>query len=247
MRPATTRTARATCSNSSGSTGDEDPARLSGGEARRAALARVLAPEPDILLLDEPTNHLDLPAIEWLENELALVALRAGADQPRPALPGEALARHRLARSRRHAAHRARLRVIRGVARSGAGGRRERAAQARPQDRRRRALDALRRLGTAQAQRAARRLARRTAQGFPRASRRARQREDRRQRRRPVRQARGRGEAHFEKLRRHADRARLLDPHPAWRPHRSCRAERRGQDHAAQDADRRARAGRRAR
>jgi ATP-binding cassette subfamily F protein uup len=51
--------------------GDEQPARLSGGEARRAALARVLAPEPDILLLDEPTNHLDLPAIEWLENELA--------------------------------------------------------------------------------------------------------------------------------------------------------------------------------
>ena len=43
---------------------------LSGGEARRAALARVLAPSPDILLLDEPTNHLDLPAIEWLEREL---------------------------------------------------------------------------------------------------------------------------------------------------------------------------------
>jgi ATP-binding cassette subfamily F protein uup len=54
-----------------GLTGDEEPARLSGGEARRAALARVLAPAPDILLLDEPTNHLDLPAIEWLENELA--------------------------------------------------------------------------------------------------------------------------------------------------------------------------------
>jgi ATP-binding cassette subfamily F protein uup len=52
-------------------TGDEEPARLSGGEARRAALARVLAPQPDILLLDEPTNHLDLPAIEWLEAELA--------------------------------------------------------------------------------------------------------------------------------------------------------------------------------
>ncbi|NQU55947.1 MAG: ATP-binding cassette domain-containing protein [Rhodospirillales bacterium] len=50
--------------------GSEDPQVLSGGEARRAALARVLAPEPDILLLDEPTNHLDLPAIEWLENEL---------------------------------------------------------------------------------------------------------------------------------------------------------------------------------
>jgi ABC transport system ATP-binding/permease protein len=54
-----------------GLTGDEDPAHLSGGEARRAALARVLAPAPDILLLDEPTNHLDLTTIEWLERELA--------------------------------------------------------------------------------------------------------------------------------------------------------------------------------
>jgi ATP-binding cassette subfamily F protein uup len=50
--------------------GDEAPADLSGGEARRAALARVLAPSPDILLLDEPTNHLDLLTIEWLESEL---------------------------------------------------------------------------------------------------------------------------------------------------------------------------------
>ena len=50
--------------------GEADPRLLSGGEMRRAALARVLAPEPDVLLLDEPTNHLDLPAIEWLESEL---------------------------------------------------------------------------------------------------------------------------------------------------------------------------------
>ena len=53
-----------------GLTGEETTGQLSGGEARRAALARVLAPAPDILLLDEPTNHLDLPAIEWLEDEL---------------------------------------------------------------------------------------------------------------------------------------------------------------------------------
>ena len=59
-----------------GLTGTEDPQKLSGGEARRTALARVLAPEPDILLLDEPTNHLDLPGIEWLEQELS--GMRSG-------------------------------------------------------------------------------------------------------------------------------------------------------------------------
>ena len=50
--------------------GDRELGTLSGGEGRRAALARALVGDPDVLLLDEPTNHLDLPTIEWLEEEL---------------------------------------------------------------------------------------------------------------------------------------------------------------------------------
>ncbi len=47
-----------------------DPAAASGGERRRAALARILAEAPDLMLLDEPTNHLDVTAIAWLEQYL---------------------------------------------------------------------------------------------------------------------------------------------------------------------------------
>ena len=94
-----------------------DPAQLSGGEARRAALARVLAPDPDILLLDEPTNHLDLLAIEWLEKELSQIARGLRADQPRQAAAGRPDPRDRVARPRPHAPARPGFRRLRGLAR----------------------------------------------------------------------------------------------------------------------------------
>jgi ATP-binding cassette subfamily F protein uup len=54
----------------------EDVASLSGGQAKRVALAAVLARPAELLVLDEPTNHLDLGAIDWLEHQLA--AFRGG-------------------------------------------------------------------------------------------------------------------------------------------------------------------------
>jgi ABC transport system ATP-binding/permease protein len=53
-----------------------DVATLSGGQAKRVALARVLVEEVDLLILDEPTNHLDIDAIRWLEARLE--AFRGG-------------------------------------------------------------------------------------------------------------------------------------------------------------------------
>ena len=49
---------------------DRPVSTASGGERRRAALARLMAEEPALMLLDEPTNHLDIEAIRWLEDEL---------------------------------------------------------------------------------------------------------------------------------------------------------------------------------
>jgi ATP-binding cassette subfamily F protein uup len=54
-----------------GGLAEADVATLSGGQAKRVALARVLVEEVDLLVLDEPTNHLDLEAVRWLEQRLA--------------------------------------------------------------------------------------------------------------------------------------------------------------------------------
>ena len=54
-----------------GGLADADIATLSGGQAKRVALARVLVSEVDLLILDEPTNHLDIDAVAWLEARLA--------------------------------------------------------------------------------------------------------------------------------------------------------------------------------
>ena len=219
--------------------GDEDPAKLSGGEARRAALARVLAPSPDILLLDEPTNHLDLPTIEWLESELdsrrsALVLIshdrrfltnlsRATAwldrGQIRQIDRGfaafEAWRDEVLAEEERDQ-HKLDRKIVNEEhwLRYGVSGRRKRNVK---------------RLGNLHALREQRRNYRGAAGNANLAAA----------------EADKSGKLVIEAkndqqvLWRPQDRRRLLDPRPARRPHRHRRAERRRQDHAGQSSDRR--------
>ena len=223
-----------------GLTGQEDPAHLSGGEARRASLARVLAPSPDILLLDEPTNHLDLTTIEWLERDLdarrtALVII----SHDRRFLSTLSRSTVWLDRGARAASNAASP-----ISRNGATccWRRKSAsstsstarsspkstgcATASPARRKRN----MRRVGQLQALREA----------APHLSRRRRRRHHHRRFGGAVRRAGDRGQGHRQELRRARHRQRLFDPHPARRPHRHRRAERQRQDHADQYADRHA-------
>ena len=170
---------------------------------------------------------------------------RAGHHQPRPALSVDAVALDGLARPRHDAPHRARLCPFRGMARHAAGGRRARAAQARPQDRRRGALDALRRHRKAQAQHAPGRGVAGAARSAPHPPRRRRQRHHHRRLGGAVRRAGDRSERHRQELRRALNRQRLLHPHSTRRPHRHRRPERQRQDHADRPLDRRAGARRR--
>ena len=65
---------------------DGDVNTASGGERRRAALAKLMAEAPELMLLDEPTNHLDSEAIAWREAELT-TPRRFCPDKPRPGVP----------------------------------------------------------------------------------------------------------------------------------------------------------------
>ena len=133
-----------------GLTGEEDPAHLSGGQMRRCALARTLAPSPRPAAAgraDQPPG----PARHRVAGSRAVQpARRPGAHQPRPAPAGNPVPQHRLAGWRRHPPDRPRLQPFRGVAGRGRGANGARPAQAGPADRPRGGLAALRRHRPAQ-------------------------------------------------------------------------------------------------
>ena len=227
-----------------GLTGEEDPARLSGGEGRRAALARVLAPEPDILLLDEPTNHLDVAAIEGLEATLESMRSALVLISHDRRFLEQSVARHASGSTaaRRAASTRASPTSRPGATRCWKEEERER----HKLDRSIVAEEHWLRYGVsapAQAQPAPPRAPARAAR---RAQARARTRPLGERRSSPSQEAERPGKLVIEaegvakSYGEPADRARLLDPHRARRPHRHCRPQRRRQDDAAQPAHRRA-------
>jgi hypothetical protein len=109
-------------------------ATASGGERRRAALARLLAAEPELMMLDEPTNHLDITAIGWLEARAEGHAGGGGAHLARPGLPARAHPHDALARPGPVAPQRPGIFRLRGLARPHLGRRGRPAPQARTQD-----------------------------------------------------------------------------------------------------------------
>lgn len=126
-------------------------ATASGGERRRAALAKLMAEAPELMLLDEPTNHLDIQAIQWLEAQLAETRTAfVLISHDRAFL--RALARDALDRPRTGAPPRGGVRGLRGVARADLGRGRRSAPQARPQDQGRGPLGGRRDLGAPEAQ-----------------------------------------------------------------------------------------------
>jgi ABC-type transport system involved in cytochrome c biogenesis ATPase subunit len=196
---------------------DMAPDRASGGERRRAALARLLAEAPDLMLLDEPTNHLDIAAIGWLEAELVPHPRGLHHDLPRPRLPEAAGAGDALARPGRGAAHGPALRRFRGLARRiwARGG--PRPTQARPQDQGRGALGRRGHLRPAQAQPGPGAGAAEAA-GDPRGDDRARRR------RGAVAGGRGQGRQAGDRGQGHLPGLRGADGHRAPRPARAARA-----------------------
>ena len=149
---ATIRTARAICWKASASPATKDPAHLSGGETppRRAR------PRAGARARHSPARRAHQPSRRGRHRGLGGgaqgLALGHGADQPRPALPGDSFPGHRLARPRHHAAARQRLRRLRGLARCDPRGRGACRPQARPPHRAGGALAPLRRQRAPEAQ-----------------------------------------------------------------------------------------------